>query len=398
MIPLNIILAFLLSFPINPLVYPYGYHIAAFGATKIVPIVMVITAAKIIDLCFCIHVRLLTWMYRNNYRTFFKIFVYMVLHFDESRGRLTTQFLLNACMWHAISKDNVNLLSFLLECGANPNIVYLNDNFGEWSFHDAIGHNNCHPNKSLLAEACQKNNAKFATMLLQHGAYPDGNVSYYNYSIMGDCQAYFSSSINDCKNPLLIACHNNNSEIVKLLIRHNTKTHPFVDRMLMRLENTDTVKMGDNSVILKDCKTSICREIAMSAISFTLCNQNRDLFNILALYTLKKNDDLPNSFSFMSLALFNQEQNSPLQLLPTEIKHIIWSNICYHTINEKSIGSYLVRKKSIWLRNYDDQTLFHFCDFKISTRFDDKDQKYLENKIEAVGFYSPPKLTISNQN
>ena len=389
MIPLNIILAFLLSFPINPLASPYGCHIIVSGATQIVPVLIV---AKIVNYFLCIHVKLLAWIYRNNHHTLFKIFVYLLLHFDEPFFTgLSTQWLLNACMWHALDKDNETLLLFLLQCEANPNIVYKSMTKGIIPYPDIyklIGNDgNCYPSEGLLAQACQKNNTKIAIILLQHHADPDcNNVKYYTDNYSDASLSYRVSHIEDCKNPLIIACHNNNTELVKQLIRHNTKTHPFVDTMLMQLENTNKIPTMNNlSSILKDKMTEISKETYVSAISFTLCHQNHVLFNMLALYTLEKNGDLPASFRFMQFVLFGEEINSPLLSLPKEIKQIIGSNIFYQIVNKNNIEKCFVRDKHLWAKH---------SDHKIRAYTDHNYQKYLKNKITAIGFYSSPKLTI----
>jgi hypothetical protein len=114
-----------------------------------------------------------------------------------------------------------------------------------------------------LTIACNEKNHDLVKILLDYQANPD--ISYWKPSIKIAPHHYRETHqpapptiLSD--RPLHITTHNNDLESVKLLTKHNTRTHPFLDTV----ENN-------------------------SPINFALNHKNFEMFNHLLCYTLSRN-------------------------------------------------------------------------------------------------------------
>ena len=212
---------------------------------------------------------------------------------------------LNVFMQEAIRLNDNLTLSFLLtiQC-ADPNFIYEEQGLhGNDSLFCTLGCKDPYAHgRSLLAQACWLNQEESVKILLENGADPDdAKMQYKSKGIYGcDAHQYHYRNIHNVRNPLFIACHNNNFEIVQLLIDHNTKTHPFSVYTNLDLDNS---LHRNASNYRKDFEDK--REIPVSCIHLALFNKNHSIFNHLMEYTLRKN--MPNTIiPTMNIKSINQ--------------------------------------------------------------------------------------------
>lgn len=225
----------------------------------------------------------------------------MVLFFDHEIHCKANTYIkdLIAIKSHDVEKQKI--ISFLLACGIDPRYSY---------------HEQC----SMLTNACLNNNLWLTQLLLNNFQVNANNkdqiIKTSNYN------DHLSFGIDTTNDPLLIACYNNNTKIVKLVIQHNPHTHPFLDYCW----NYSNHPFNGLTPI----------EIAMQY-------NNKKMFRDLFLYTLYKNDDCsiaPKLFLFKC----GMEKHG----INTDVQKIIIGT-CIKVMNMDVIDMCFFCDKNIWL-------------------------------------------------
>jgi hypothetical protein len=126
-----------------------------------------------------------------------------------------------------------SIVRFLLDSGINPRFSW------SWS-------------QSLLTTAClNQDSQELAKYLIETLKLdPNDRDRQTKYKSVG--YAHYGPCIEDASDPLSAACYTNNTQIVKLLIKHNTHTHPFLDLDPMHTPPILRAIQNNNTEMFKD--------------------------------------------------------------------------------------------------------------------------------------------------
>jgi len=228
----------------------------------------------------------------EKYKFYAQIIFKFLLYVDHSKTQESFHSYIQK-VYKPNDPERRSIIKFLFECGIDPRHITSSQ-------------------LSLLSRACAQKDVDMTSFLLETiKVSPDDDDRYINDS--NGCNLY-SVHYYEGPNPLRLSSQADATQVVKILIRHNTNTHPFCD-------------IGKDKTAIED----------------TMNHNNREMFGNLMSFTLKK-----NGCHFKKICcLDNIRENHNLPLDITRKIH----NLFIHLTVDSIVSQCFMHDQKIWLPN-----------------------------------------------